>query len=121
VPSFSQEEREMKDWICNHRQQGYVVTRGAIRMKAKQMINNELFHASSRSCHLKKIDLDISLILVHLICKFASRGLIHPRYRCILYAGVTYMQVYMVILLIGRSSSFLIIWFLANLINANSL
>ena len=39
--SFLQEERELKDWICDHRQQGYVVTHGAIRMKAKQMINDE--------------------------------------------------------------------------------
>ena len=32
--SFLQEEREVKDWLCDHRQQGYVVARGAIRMKA---------------------------------------------------------------------------------------
>jgi len=47
---FPQKERDLKDWICDHRQQGYVVTCGAIRMKAKQKINNELFHASAGWC-----------------------------------------------------------------------
>ena len=44
--SFPREERELKGWICDHRQQGYVVTCGTIRMKVKQLINNELFRAS---------------------------------------------------------------------------
>jgi len=48
-PSLPQEERELKDWIGNHRQQSYVVTRGTIRMKVKQKINNESFCASSLS------------------------------------------------------------------------
>ena len=29
-PSFSQEEKLIKEWICVHRQQGYIVMRGAI-------------------------------------------------------------------------------------------
>ena len=72
-PSFPQEERELKDWICNHRQQGYVVTCDTIRIKAKLMINSESFHASSRRCHLKNI-LDTLLILVRLISGFNCRG-----------------------------------------------
>jgi len=47
--SFLQ-ERELKDWICDHRQQGYVFTHGAIRMKAKQIINDELFLVSAGWC-----------------------------------------------------------------------
>ena len=31
-PSFPQEEKLIKEWIFPHRQQGYIVTRGAIRM-----------------------------------------------------------------------------------------
>jgi len=45
--SFPQEEWELKDWICTHIQQGYVVSHGTISMKAKLMINNETFHASA--------------------------------------------------------------------------
>jgi hypothetical protein len=48
--SFLQEERELKDWIFDHRQRGYVVTCGAIRMKAKQIINDEPFIASDEWC-----------------------------------------------------------------------
>ncbi|KAK2142220.1 hypothetical protein LSH36_983g00068 [Paralvinella palmiformis] len=49
-PSFLQEERELKDWICDSRQHGYVVTRGAIRTKAKEIINNKSFCASPGWC-----------------------------------------------------------------------
>ena len=48
--SFLQEERELKDLICDHRQQGYVVTWGTIRMKAKQIINDKSFLASAGWC-----------------------------------------------------------------------
>ena len=48
--SFLQEERELKDWICDHRQQGYAVIHGTIRMKANQVINNESFLASAGWC-----------------------------------------------------------------------
>ena len=34
-PTFPQEEKQIKEWISAHRQQGYIVTRGTIRMKAK--------------------------------------------------------------------------------------
>ena len=72
-PSFPQKELALKYWICDHRQQRYVVTCGIIRMKVKQMINNESFRASSHSCQ-PKIYLDTLLILVHLICGFDSMG-----------------------------------------------
>ena len=49
-PSFPQEEKLIKEWICEHRQQGYIVTRGAIHMKAKELIVHESFSASAGWC-----------------------------------------------------------------------
>jgi len=45
-----QEEWELKDRIFKYRQQGYVVTSDAIRMKVKQIINDESFLASAGWC-----------------------------------------------------------------------
>ena len=53
--SFLQEERELKDWIYDHRQHGYVVNHGTIRMKAKQIINDESFLASARFMQCNKL------------------------------------------------------------------
>ena len=37
-PSFPQEEKLIKEWVCEHRQEGYIVTRGSIRMKAHESL-----------------------------------------------------------------------------------
>jgi len=79
--------RRMRTERLDMRPQSYVITRGAIRMKAKQMINNESFHASSRSCH-QKIDLDTLQILVCLTCSFNSKGLIGPRNMSVSYPSI---------------------------------
>ena len=74
----------------------YVVTHGTIRMKVKQMINNESFYGSSIVVN-KNMDLDALLIFVHRICRFTSRGHIDHNNRYVIYTGAMYMWVYKVL------------------------
>ena len=53
-------------------------------------------------CLVKRVMMIINigdnlLILARLICGFDSRRLTGPRNRCVLYAGATYMRIYMVV------------------------
>ncbi|XP_067947275.1 uncharacterized protein [Watersipora subatra] len=61
--SFLNEENELKNWILNLRQEGYIVTRSAIRLKAKELIADPSFKASAGWCGLISVlqPLDVSL------------------------------------------------------------
>ena len=58
---FVREEKELKDWLLSLRQNGYIVTRGAIRLKAKELITNPSFKASAGWCtrFMRRNDLTI--------------------------------------------------------------
>lgn len=47
---FVAEERELKEWLLSLRQNGFIVTRAAIRMKAKELITDPTFKASAGWC-----------------------------------------------------------------------
>ena len=47
---FIREEQQLKDWLMSLRQSGYIVTRAAIRVKAKEFILNPSFKASAGWC-----------------------------------------------------------------------
>ena len=49
-PAFPREEQELQSWVLDLRQNGYIVTRGAIRMKAKELIQHPDFKASAGWC-----------------------------------------------------------------------
>ena len=48
--AFITEENELKKWITGLRQDGYIVTRSAIRLKAKELITVPSFKASAGWC-----------------------------------------------------------------------
>ena len=48
--AFVTEENDLKNWIINLRQDGYIVTRSAIRLKAKELITDPSFKASAGWC-----------------------------------------------------------------------
>ena len=48
--AFITEENELKKWITILRQDGYIVTRSAIRLKAKELITVPSFKASAGWC-----------------------------------------------------------------------
>ncbi len=49
-PSFPDQEKELQSWILGLRQDGYIVTRGAIRLKAMELITDPSFKASASWC-----------------------------------------------------------------------
>ena len=47
---FIREEQQLKEWVLSLRQSGFIVTRGAIRVKAKEIIQDPVFKASANWC-----------------------------------------------------------------------